>query len=389
MSKTYNIGIIGFGSRAQAMWRQSFKPYGEKEGHDAFRLAAITDVKSEQTIRDTLAKMEVADVNLYRDPVEMFEREKLDGVIIGTRCSLHTDMAMLAAQYGIPMLLEKPVCTTEEDLHRLESIVDKMDQKTVISFPLRMTPIAIQARDVVRSGVLGTISQVQAINNAPYGRGYFHSWYRDDKETGGLFLQKATHDLDLIQFLLGEPRPVMVGATESKMVFRGDMPAGLRCGECEREDTCPESAKNVRTYGDKYGANDGCCFAVDTGNHDSGSVFVRYDTGLHAVYSQNFVARKGSGRRGVRIIGYNATLEFEFNTQTLDIFYHNENKNEHFTTEHTQSGSHFGGDMLMIDGFARMLAGEPSITPLSLGITSARLCLAARRSAETDVFVKI
>ena len=391
MKKIYNMGIIGFGSRARAMWRQSFKPYGEIEGNNGFRLVAVTDVRPEAGIREDLTRLEIeaADVNLYTDPVKMFESEKLDGVIIGTRCSLHTDMAMLAAKYGVPMLLEKPVCTTEEDLRRLESIVDTMDQKTVVSFPLRMTPIAIQAREVVQSGILGTISQVQAINNAPYGRGYFHSWYRDDHETGGLFLQKATHDLDLIQFLLGEPRPVMVGATESKMVFRGDMPAGLRCGECEKEDTCPESAKNVRTYGDKYGAHDGCCFAVDTGNHDSGSVFIRYDTGLHAVYSQNFVARKGSGRRGVRIIGYNATLEFEFNTQTLDIFYHNENKNEHYTTENTNSGSHFGGDMLMIDGFAKMLAGAPSITPLSLGITSARLCLAARRSAETDVFVKL
>lgn len=389
MKKIYNIGIIGFGARAQAMWRQSFKPYGEIEGNDAFRLAAITDVKSEESILKSLERMEISDVNLYRDPEEMLKKEALDGLIIGTRCSLHTDMALLAAKHNIPMLLEKPVCTNEADLARLETIVEQMDCKTIISFPLRMTPLAIRAREIVQSGVLGTISQVQAINNAPYGRGYFHSWYRDDKETGGLFLQKATHDLDLIQFLLNEPKPVMVGATESKMVFRGDMPAGLRCGDCEKQDTCPESAKNVKTYGDKYGVSDGCCFAVDTGNHDSASVFVRYDTGLHAVYSQNFVARKGSGRRGVRIIGYNATLEFEFNAQSLDIFYHNENKNEHFTTDHTNSGSHFGGDMLMIDGFAKMLGGAPSITPLSLGIMSARLCLAARRSAKEDIFVKL
>lgn len=281
--KVYNIGIIGFGARARAMWNQSILPYGKQEGNDACRLVAVTDVRSGEGIRRDLEKAEAPDARIYTDPVEMFENERLDGVIIGTRCSLHTEMAMIAARYGVPMLLEKPVATTDEDLARLCTIVDEMDHKTVISFPLRVTPIAIRAREIVASGILGTVSQVQAINNAPYGRGYFHSWYRDERETGGLFLQKATHDLDLIQFLLGEPRPVMVGATESKMVFKGDMPAGLRCGECEKEDTCPESAKNVRTYGDKYGASDGCCFAVDTGNHDSASIFVRYDTGLHAV----------------------------------------------------------------------------------------------------------
>lgn len=389
MAKVYNIGIIGFGARARSMWNNSFREYSKCPDNDACRLVAVTDVRPEEGIRADLEKAEAPDARIYTDPVVMFESEKLDGVIIGTRCSLHTEMALLAAKYAVPMLLEKPVATTEEDLARLETIVDKMDQKTVISFPLRATPLAIKAKEIIDSGILGTISQVQAINNAPYGRGYFHSWYRDDKETGGLFLQKATHDLDLIQYLLGEPTPVMVGATESKMVFKGDMPAGLRCGNCEKEDTCPESAKNVRTYKDKYGVSDGCCFAVDTGNHDSASVFVRYDTGLHAVYSQNFVARKGSGRRGVRIIGYNATLEFEFNSQTLDVFYHNENKNEHITTDNTVSASHFGGDMLMIDGFVKMLGGAKSNAPLSLGITSARICLAARRSAETDVFVKL
>lgn len=389
MKKTFNIGVIGFGSRAQAMWRQTFCNHGDIEGNDAFRLVAVTDIMPEEKFHKTLERLELTDVALYRDPVEMFEAQKLDGVIIATRCSLHTEMALLAARYGIPMLLEKPVCTNEEDLERLCGIVDKMDQKTIISFPLRNTPIARQARDVVKSGILGTISQVQAINNAPYGRGYFHNWYRDDKETGGLFLQKATHDLDLIQYVLGEPTPVMIAATESKMVFRGDMPAGLTCGNCEKRETCPESDVNVRSYGDKYGVSDGCCFAVDTGNHDSGSVFVRYDTGLHAVYSQNFVARKGSARRGMRIIGYNATLEFEFNTQTLDIFYHNENKKEHFETEFTQSGSHFGGDRLMVDGFAKMLGGAPSPAPLSLGIMSARLCLAAKKSAQNDIFVKL
>ena len=39
---------------------------------------------------------------------------------------------------------------------------------------------------------------------------------------------------------------------------------------------------------------------------------VQYADGMHAVYSQNFVARKAAGRRGVRIIGYNATVEFNF-----------------------------------------------------------------------------
>ena len=389
MAKIFNIGIVGFGKRSKDGLCKSMRNYAAIEGNDGFKVVAIADIRPEEELRAGLEEIGFGDARIYKTPEEMFENEKLDGVIIGTRCSLHTKMACINAKYGVPMLLEKPVATSFEEIEQLRAICPEMDDKTVVSFPLRCSPLALKTKEIIDSGVLGKISQIQAINNVPYARCYYHEWYKDDKETGGLFLQKATHDLDLIQFLLNDTlKPVMISATESKLIFKGDMPAGLRCRDCDKMDTCPESTKNVASYGEKT-PDDHCCFAVDTGNHDSGSVFIRYDTGLHAVYSQNFVARKGSGRRGMRIIGYNATLEFEFNTQTLDIFYHNENKNEHYTTENTNSGSHFGGDMLMIDGFAKMLAGEPSITPLSLGITSARLCLAARRSAETDVFVKL
>ncbi len=389
MVKTYNVGIIGFGSRARGIWEKSIMPYSETEGNDKCRLVAIVDLRPEEELRTQLEVCGAPDARIYRDPVEMYENEKLDGVIIGTRCSLHTKMALINAHYGVPVLLEKPVATTDEDLRALEGILDSMDEKTLISFPLRVAPLAVRAKEIIDTGVLGKISQVQAINNVPYARGYYHGWYRDDNETGGLFLQKSTHDLDLIQFILGEPRPVMISATETKNIFLGDMPAGLKCKDCEKRESCPESDINVATYGDRYAVRDNCCFAVDTGNHDSASIIVQYSDGMHAVYSQNFVARKAAGRRGLRIIGYNATLEFEFNSKCIDIFCHNENKNEHIVMRDVSKHSHGGGDLKMIDAYVKMLGGAKSPAPLSYGILSAKLCLAARRSARENVFVKI
>jgi predicted dehydrogenase len=389
MSKVYNIGIIGFGRRAKDIWEKSVMPYSEVAGNDKCRLVAIVDVRPEDELRAELEVCSATNARIYRDPAEMYENEKLDGVIIGTRCSLHTKMALINARYGIPVLLEKPVSTTDEDLTALEGILDTMDEKTLISFPLRVAPLAIRAKEIIDTGVLGKISQVQGINNVPYARGYYHKWYRDDKETGGLFLQKSTHDLDLIQFILNEPRPVMISATETKNIFVGDMPAGLKCADCEKRAECPESDINVASYGDRYQNGEYCSFAVDTGNHDSASVIVKYADGMHAVYTQNFVARKAAGRRGLRIIGYNATLEFEFNSNCIDIFYHNENKNEHIDMTDLCKHSHGGGDLKMIDSYVKMLGGARSPAPLSYGILSAKLCLAARKSARENVFVKI
>ena len=63
----------------------------------------------------------------------------------------------------------------------------------MVSFPLRVSALCTTAREIIDSGVIGTVENVQAINNVPfYSGGYYHGWMRDDEETGGLWLQKAT-----------------------------------------------------------------------------------------------------------------------------------------------------------------------------------------------------
>ena len=58
----------------------------------------------------------------------------------------------------------------------------------VVSFPLRTTPLFTTALEVVRSGRLGTVNQIQANNNVPYGGVYYGLWYRNYDDTGGLWL---------------------------------------------------------------------------------------------------------------------------------------------------------------------------------------------------------
>src|SRR5262245_27611667 len=49
------------------------------------------------------------------------EASQLDGVMIGTRCNLHTEMACKVAQTGLPLFLEKPVAITFEQVQRLHN----------------------------------------------------------------------------------------------------------------------------------------------------------------------------------------------------------------------------------------------------------------------------
>lgn len=308
--------------------------------------------------------------------------------MIGTRCSLHTKMAVKVLSKHLPLFLEKPVSTSIEDLILLKDAAGKSKSKVVVSFPLRFTPIVQLAKEIIQTGKLGTIEHVQAINNVPYGGVYFHDWYRDENETGGLFLQKATHDFDYINYLL-DIEPVIICAMKSKQIFKGNKPRGLICRECDEYADCPESTYVVKhfKYDDTHG--DMCCFAKDTGNEDSGGALIRYKTGMHVSYSQNFFARKSAGARGARFLGYNGTLEFDWFTDKLKVFMHNTPRVETYEFD-SHKMSHCGGDQMLAFNFINVVKnGEKSKSPIEAGILSALMCLKAKESAQTNTFQEI
>ena len=152
-----NLGIIGYGGRAGGVISEILKT-GE------VRIAAITDIRNDE-IKEKLDAEGYTDIRYYTDADMMIKSEKLDGVFVGTRCSMHTHFALLVAKYGLPLFLEKPVSTTDEDLMRLEGILPEMNEKTVVSFPLRLTTLCRKVKEIVASGKLGRIEHIQAYNN--------------------------------------------------------------------------------------------------------------------------------------------------------------------------------------------------------------------------------
>jgi len=380
-----NIGIIGCGDRISTFW----STLKRMDCENVMALVAIADPQKESA-ENQLGKKGIScdGIRFYSDAQQMLENEKLDGVMIGTRCSKHAQYAMMTLKKGIPLFVEKPVVTNEQDLRMLEQGALHMNDQVVVSFPLRLSPVVQLARKIIASGRLGTISQVQAFNNVPYGGVYYHSWYRDDGETGGLYLQKSSHDLDYINFLLGET-PVEICAMSSKTVFKGDKPSGLFCKDCPEKNTCPEGPFFMAQIRHDDPRGEQCSFAEDTGNMDSGSVIVKYASGVHANYTQNFVARKNAASRGARVIGYQGTLEFDWYTDELKVYNHFD---EVVTTYNMgiKEVFHWGGDEALAVNFINVVQ-KKSMSEANLydGLLSAKMCLRATESAEKSVFMKI
>ncbi len=376
----YKIAVIGFGLRAEYMIKNL------KQFNLNAAVTCICDLDI-AAVKERLITLEInqKEIHFYNDIEQMMEQEDVNGIMIATNCNNHTELACNVMKYNLPLFLEKPVAITEPQLAQLSEANLAHHPNVLVSFPLRATPLCRKAKEIIDSGILGTISQFQAINNVSYARVYYHTWFKDDSLTGGLFLQKSTHDIDVIQYLLNDV-PVSVCAMESKVIFKGEKPAGLTCPNCDEYRTCPESSYTIANHHFDHVDGDLCCFAKDTGNHDSGTILMQFTNGVHGCYSQNFVARKSAAQRCYRVIGYLATLEFDFVTSTIKIFHHNTDTVETIIVNHNGL-NHFGGDKILMENFIGMMTGtEASLAPLQAGIDSAKVCLMAKSSAKNRIF---
>ncbi|MCE5257716.1 MAG: Gfo/Idh/MocA family oxidoreductase [Chloroflexi bacterium] len=373
-----NVGIIGYGGRVSSM-AKALGMYSIP-----YRVAAITDPRAEE-IRASNDPF-LADTAYYANADEMLAAGGLDGVMVGTRCFMHTDMACKVAQYKLPLFLEKPVAITFEQIKKLNDAFKDYPAPTVVSFPLRLTVHVQTIKQMIEADAIGTVEHVVGFNDVPYGDVYFYNWYRNYEQVGGLFLQKATHDLDYIAYVLGQ-KPRQLCAMHSRRVYGGDKPHNLRCIDCDDFETCPESPFNLfrqRFQGEQVDMHSDrlCLYSKEIRNEDIDNVIIEYENGAQTSYSQNVFARNAAGRRGARFYGYKGTIFFDWYENVIKVFKHQSPAVE--TISFTGDMPHFGGDReLCYDFLMAMRDGTSSRSPIEAGIQSALTCLWARESAET------
>ncbi|NLX05677.1 MAG: Gfo/Idh/MocA family oxidoreductase [Phycisphaerae bacterium] len=382
------LGVVGHGGRISSVISHCLRAV-----EPDIRVVGIVD-PDEQGARSRLADCDQQDVVFYKNLAQMVSKAKLDGLCIGTRCHQHTPYAIEAAKYDLPLYLEKPVAINMKQATALEKAFEKSRCQVVVSFPLRVSPLCLMARQLIEEGAVGSPEHILGVNYVPYGTVYFDNAYRDFAMTQGLFLQKATHDLDYMSFLMGS-NIVRVGAMATwGRVFGGRKKANLRCSQCPEAESCLESPQN-RKYNYSGGdPNDHpCVFGRDIGtppnmNEDSSSTIMEFASGVHGAYTQVFFSRRDAQTRGATVSGYHGTVRFDWYANELVRVRHHAPFTD--TIKAGSGMSHFGGDLELARDFVGLIQGKAkSRTTVQMGIQSAYVCLACKESAEKGRFVNV
>jgi len=383
------LGVVGHGNRISHVIRHPIRQVAPE-----VRVVGIVD-PDERGARERLPEQDREHVAFYETLDEMVRKAKLDALMIGTRCHLHAPYAIQAAQYDLPLFLEKPVANSMEQAAALENAFERSRCPVVVSFPLRVSPLCELARRYIEEGAVGDPEHILSVNYVPYGTGYWDGGYRDFSITQGLFIQKATHDFDYMMYLMGAGIVRVAAMATWGRIFGGNRPAGLRCSQCEEADTCPESPRNrKRNLSDGHEGDHPCLFAVDVGtpetgmNEDSSSALLEFASGAKGVYTQVFYSRRDSAIRGATVSGYHGTLSFDWYTNQMKRVRHHLPFTD--TIKGAEGMGHFGGDTELAYNFVDLVRGKAkSKTPIWTGIQSVYACLAAKESAEKQQYVAV
>jgi predicted dehydrogenase len=179
---------------------------------DEAALVAAADVNPPLLER---ARSEYGVATTYASYQEMFDRERLDIVVVTTDNAGTADVVEAAAAKGIHVQSEKPMSATLEQADRMVRAADKAGVLLMINWPTAWSP-AIQTMDrLIREGRIGrpVQSRYRAAHNGPKEIGcshYFYEWLYDRARNGaGALMDYCCYGADIARHWLGKPTSVV------------------------------------------------------------------------------------------------------------------------------------------------------------------------------------
>ncbi len=202
--------------------RISKNHFGSIAQHAAdFELVAVCDIDAVVLA----AHQQQYQVPGYQRMEDMLKAEQIDIVALCTPSGLHPDQAVLAAQYGVHVLSEKPMATRWQDGLRMVKACDDAGVRLfVVKQNRRNTTLQLLKR-AIDDGRFGRIHMVQMNvfwtrpqSYYDQGNGWRGTWEFD----GGAFMNQASHYVDLLDWLIGPVKKVQAMTSTTRNIEAED-----------------------------------------------------------------------------------------------------------------------------------------------------------------------
>ncbi len=233
------VGVIGVGEIAR------MRHLPNLEADERVRMVAFCD-PNEEVLQARAQDYGVS--RTFSDHHDLLA-EDLDAVCIFVPPYCHTDAEIIAAERGIPFIVEKPPTLSMSRGREIAAAVEQAGVTAAVAFNLRYSSAAEAAKTILEGRQL-----VQALAQRLHGSRAKAAWWMRRAEGGGAFIENTIHAVDLLRYLMGE-----IETVSALIVERPDSTPDLdiplshcvtyrfECGAVANVTTCTALARGGRS----------------------------------------------------------------------------------------------------------------------------------------------
>lgn len=329
------LGIIGCGQRIQTVVKNLAKNI------DTIEVAFIAD-PTPRLFANFTGTFGVDETAVYDDVSQVPDTGALDLVLIGSPNHLHLAHLDAARRFGTKIFCEKPAVLNYEqsmDLARRDARGD-FECGLVFGFVLRFAPLVQHLAGATHDQQIVTI-EANELLHPEHGSYIMRNWRRRTDMGGSLLLDKACHDLDLIN-LLARGRPDSIASFGDNAVFKpGNRPPG--------------TDKNYQIIDAGWsGTSD--AFSTEKDILDTQVAILKYPSGTMATFLLNSHAAMRQRRLMVSCRDTLTRADFETNASVTHKNFSFDEPEE--TIFPGSFNNHYGADDAMAEAVAAWVTGD-------------------------------
>ncbi len=195
VTKTVNVALVGCGRVAN-----HYKNILLSKDVTGFKIVGVCDL-----IKDKAEEYGHAlNCPSFISYIEMIESQKPDLLIIATPSGLHYEHTKVAFNFGINVLVEKPMTMTPPQAHELVSLAKKMNLMYAVAFQNRLNPaIGILSKALKDNRFGKIVTSTIRLRWCRYQEYYDDGWHGTWENDGGVINQQAIHHVDMLNWLMG------------------------------------------------------------------------------------------------------------------------------------------------------------------------------------------
>jgi len=285
------VALVGTGIRGTTMWGRSVvQDYPEE-----VQFVGLCDINPG---RLAFGKEYIgADCPTFTDFDRMLRETRPDALIVTTMDSTHNTFIIKGMEAGCDIITEKPMTTDEVKCQAILDAKARTGRNIIVTFNYRYSPHRQKMKELLMNERIGRVTSVDFhwYLDVYHGADYFRRWHGKERFSGSLFVHKACHHYDLLNWWLDSDPEEVFAFADLEYYGRNNRFRYTNCRGCPFKTDCKhfwditKDEQLTRLYVDneQYDGylRDGCVWSEEIDIYDKMAAQIKYANGVQVSYS--------------------------------------------------------------------------------------------------------